>query len=133
MRPFDVLVVAHGGLAEAMIASATLICGQTERVRGVGLEPADSPESFAERVEAAIDTERPTLVLSDLYGGTPHNVVAAMARRHQLRSISGVNLGLLLEVLTTNEALDDALIERLLPIARDGILDSTAQLSLSKD
>lgn len=116
-----------------MLASAAMISGEMGRVQAVGLEPTDSPESFAERVEAAIDAGRPTLVLTDLYGGTPHNVVCAMARHHDVRCISGVNLGLLLEALTTTDALDDALVERLLPVARDGIVDSTGRLSLSRD
>ena len=133
MRPFDVLVVAHGGLAEALVASAAMIVGEVERVRFVGLEPADSPESFGERVEAAIDGERPTLILSDLFGGTPHNVACALARRHDVRCISGTNLGLLIEILTTTDALDDELVERLVPVARDGIVDVTSRLSLTRD
>ncbi len=133
MRPFTVLVVAHGGLAEAMVASAAMIVGEVERVRSVGLDPADSPESFAERVEAAIDPERPTLILSDLFGGTPHNVACALARHHEVRCISGLNLGLLIEILTTTDALDDELVERLVAVARDGIVDVTSRLSLMRD
>ena len=133
VRPFDVLVVSHGGLAEAMVAAAAMICGETERVRAVGLDPTDSPETFAERVEAAIDPRQPTLILSDLFGGTPHNVACALARRHEVRCIAGTNLGLLIEVLTTTDALDDQLVERLIPAARDGIVDVTSRLSLSRE
>jgi mannose/fructose/sorbose-specific phosphotransferase system IIA component len=133
VRPFDVLVVAHGGLAEAMIASATMICGETERVRAVGLDPTDSPETYAARVDAAIDPERPTLILSDLFGGTPHNVACALARRHEVRCISGTSLGLLIEVLKTTDALDDQLVERLVTVAREGIVDVTSRLSLTRD
>ena len=116
-----------------MIASASMICGEVERVRAVALDPADSPESFAARVEEAIDNDRPTLILSDLFGGTPHNVACALARRHAVRCISGTNLGLLIEVLTTTDALDDGLVERLVAVARDGIVDVTSRLSLTRD
>lgn len=129
MRPFDVLVVSHGDLADAMVASAVMICGEAEGVRCVGLRPTDSPETFAERVAAALDAERPTLILSDLYGGTPNNVVMTTARRRNgVRCISGVNLGLLMEAMTAGEELDDACVERFVTLAREGVLDVTSRV-----
>lgn len=129
MRPFDVLVVSHGDLAAAMVASAVMICGEHERVGWLGLLPADSPESFAERLRVAIDGDRPTLILSDLYGGTPNNVVMALARgRAGVRAISGANLGLLMEAMTADEPLDDPLVERLVTLAREGVLDVNSRV-----
>lgn len=128
MRPFDVLVVSHGNLAEAMVASACMICGEADGVGWIGLEPSDSPDSFAERLHAALSPQRPTLILSDLFGGTPNNVVMTAARRHDsVRCISGVNLGLLLEAITADEVLDDALVERLITLAREGVMDLTSR------
>ena len=132
MRSFDVLVVSHGGLADAMVAAASMICGETERVSALGLEPADSPESYAERLTVAIDVDRPTLILSDLYGGTPHNVACAVARG-PVRCISGINLGLLIEAITASEELDDPLVDRLISLAREGVVDVTSRLSLTRD
>lgn len=129
MRPFDVIVVSHGDLAEAMVASAVMICGPTEGVRSIGLQAADAPETFAERLDAALDADRPTLILSDLFGGTPNNVVMATARRYaSARCISGVNLGLLIEAMTTGDELDDALIDRLVTLAREGVMDVTSRV-----
>lgn len=127
------VVVSHGGLADAMIAAAFIICGKTDGVRAVGLDPADSPESFAERLGDAINDERPTLILTDLYGGTPHNVACATARQRAVRCISGVNLGLLIEAITTSEELDDQLVGRLVPLAREGVVDVMSRLTLSRD
>jgi len=124
VRPFDVLVVAHGDLAEAMVASAVMICGDTDGVRSVGLHAADSPETFTERVLEALIDDRPTLILSDLFGGTPNNVVMAVTRKREaVRGVSGVNLGLLIEAMTASEALDGALVERLVALAREGVMD----------
>lgn len=133
MRPFDVLVVSHGALADAMVAAAFMICGETDGVGAVGLAPDDSPETFAERLAAAIDERRPTLILSDLFGGTPHNVACATARRQGVHCISGANLGLLVEAITTSEELDDHLVDRLVSLAREGVVDVTGRLSLIRD
>lgn len=129
MRPFDVIVVSHGDLAEAMVASAFMICGKTDGVRTVGLQPTDSPETFSERLVAVLTDGHPTLILSDLYGGTPNNVVMAAARTHEMvRGVSGVNLGLVLEAMTADEDLDDELVDRLVTLAREGVLEVTSRV-----
>lgn len=134
MRPFDIVVVSHGGLADAMVAAASMICGDLERVIPVGLDPTDSPETFGERLSSAIDEGRSTLILSDLYGGTPHNVACVLAGRNAaVRCISGTNLGLLIEAISTSEELDDQLVDRLISLAREGVVDVTSRLSLSRD
>ena len=132
MRPFDVLIASHGPLAAAMVDAAGMICGAMPRVTAVGLAPHDSPESFLERVEQAIDAERPTLILTDLYGGTPHNVLCTLAKRRadQVRLIAGANLGLVIEAVTSDgEPLDDALVERLTALAREAVVDVSARLA----
>lgn len=129
MRQFDLLVASHGGLAAALLDAAAMICGPAERATAVGLDPTDTPEAYRDRLLAAITPGRPTLILTDLYGGTPQNVAVATARSAELRLISGVNLGLLIEALTADEPLGDALVERLVASARDSIVDLAALLA----
>ena len=120
MRRFGIVVAGHGALADGLVTAAGLITGSTEDVRAAGLAPDDSPESFAERLSAAIAIGQPTLVLTDLWGGTPHNVTIGL-RRPGVWSIAGVNLGLLVEAMTTSEPLTDALVARFVATAREGI------------
>lgn len=132
MRPFDVLIASHGPLAAALVDAAAMICGATPRVTAIGLAPDDSPETFLERVERAIDARRPTLILTDLYGGTPHNVLCTLARRRadQVHLIAGTNLGLVIEAVTSgDEPLDDALVERLTTLAREAVVDVSTRLA----
>ncbi len=131
MREFRVVVAAHGDLADALLATAELICGQLDDVHAVGLLPTDSPESYTERfLAAAGDPDRPLLVLTDLAGGTPHNV-ALLATRQLPRAslISGVNLAVLLEAATSVDALDGALVERLVASGREALVDASRQLA----
>ena len=81
MRTFRIVVAAHGELADAFVSAATLICGVLRDLRAVGLRPDDSPESFAERLAQALEGDGPVLILTDLVGGTPHNVAMTLARR----------------------------------------------------
>jgi mannose/fructose-specific phosphotransferase system component IIA len=132
MRPFRIVVAGHGDLADALVSSARLICGMVEDLHAVGLRPDDSPESFAERLQAVTATEGPLLILTDLVGGTPHNVALAASRRQPAAVlISGVNLAVLIEAATTTDALDTALVERLVSGGRGALADA-ASLAASR-
>ena len=128
MRAFRIVVAAHGDLATGLVSAAQLICGQIDDLAAVGLEPADSPESFAERLGAAApDTERPLLLLTDLVGGTPHNVAFALARRRPSAVlISGVNLAVLMEAATSTDALGADSQERLVALGRMALADAAS-------
>lgn len=131
MRPFEVVIAAHGPLAPAMLQAAEMICGAFEGAHAVGLEPDDTPEAFLERLSATLDPGHATLVLTDLYGGTPHNVACTLYRRgSEIRCIAGVNLGLVIEALTTHDPLDDALVDRLVASARDAVVDVSSRLAV---
>jgi len=131
VRPFEVLIASHGPLADGLLAAARMICGEVQGVSTLSLLPEDSPESFAARLRAALAPGRPTLILTDLYGGTPHNVACAVVGREpsELRCVAGVNLGMLIEAMTATEPLDDALVERLVISSREAIVDVSARLA----
>ena len=126
MRDFRILIAAHGDLAGALLATAELISGRLVDVHAIGLQPDDSPETYRERfVTAAGDPGLPLLVLTDLAGGTPHNVALAASRNLPLAHlISGVNLAVLIEAAMCDGALDGALVERLVASGREALVDA---------
>ena len=126
MREFRIVVAAHGDLADALLATAELICGPLDDVRAVGLRPDDSPETYAERFNAAVgDPDALTLILTDLSGGTPHNVALAATRRLPgALLISGINLAVLIEAATSDGALDGAFVDSLVASGREALVDA---------
>ena len=129
MRDFRIVVVGHGDLAGALLATAEMICGPIEDAHAVGLLASESPETFSERLlEAAGERGGRLLILTDLVGGTPHNVALA-ATRHLPRAllISGVNLAVLIEAAMSTDALDGESVERLVASGREA-LANTSQL-----
>jgi len=133
MPAFRIVVAAHGELASGLLSAARLICGDVDRVAAVGLEPEDSPESYAERLAAACGSaDEPVLVLTDLVGGTPHNVAMTIVRRRpSAHLVSGVNLAVLIEAATSMDALDDDAVERLVAAGRAALSDA-ASLAASR-
>ncbi len=101
------LFVSHGGLAQAMLESAEMICGPQEGVRTLGLFPGDSPDALREAVVQVLDqwSGQGVLVLTDIRSGTPFNTVASLMQSYPFRHISGVNLALLIEALMDRDGM----------------------------
>jgi len=131
MREFRIVVVGHGDLAGALVATAEMICGPLPDVHAVGLLPSDSPESFSERfLETAGDPAGRLLILTDLVGGTPHNVALAATRRlPRALLISGVNLAVLIEAAMSTDALDGESVERLVASGREALVSASQLLA----
>ena len=132
-RPFRVVVVSHGRLAASMLGSAKLICGRIPDSVAVCLKPDDTPESYGERLVAAIGTDgKPVLILADLQGGTPYNVSRVLSRNSlaagpEMALVCGVNLGMLLEAVTSLESIDSDSIADLVAASQASVVDATSR------
>jgi len=126
VRAFRIVIAGHGSLPAALLASTEMICGPLADIAAAGLEPHESPDTYAESLRAAIGhDDRRVLVLADLLGGTPFNVASAIARRSpRVVCVSGANLAMAVEAALVDGDLDDSLVERLLEAGRSGIVET---------
>jgi mannose/fructose/sorbose-specific phosphotransferase system IIA component len=126
VRAFRIVIAGHGTLPSALLSSTELICGPLADIVATELGPGDSPDTYAERLRAAIGQDgRRVLVLCDLLGGTPYNVASAIARRSsRIICVSGMNLGMAVEAALSQGDLTEQLVERLLAVGRDGIAET---------
>jgi len=108
----NIVVVSHGDLGDALIQATEMITGPTERLFSVPLLPDESPEGFGEKLATALqDIEgEETLVLIDLFGGTPYNIAARQVLKENIECVTGVNLPMLLELVMSR---DDATLAEL--------------------
>lgn len=107
-----VLVVSHGSLADGLRDAIEMILGgPQEGLATLALNPEEDPSALAARVDATligmgVDASGPAIVLADMFGASPANAaVSLLDRRPGLEVISGVNLGMALEVLMAREGL----------------------------
>lgn len=101
------VLVGHGGLPEAMRASAEMIVGECESLKTVCLEPGDGKEDL-ERKFAALDEFLSgcdgVRVIADLMGGSPCNVaLERFASDGRVSVVSGMNLAMVISAV-----MDDA-------------------------
>ena len=108
MTKLHILLLTHGDAGSALLRSSEMIVGRSEGIEALSLMPGMSVETFSEMVrEKLVADAAPALVLVDVFGGTPSNVAMALSRNHDIRCVSGLNLGMLVETLVMRESQDD--------------------------
>lgn len=99
----QIMVVTHGRFGVELVRSAELIVGKQEGIEAFGLEKKDNIKNFGEEIyhiiEDKISQGHEVIVLTDLFGGSPSNVILANLKRAKFRCITGVNLPMLIEAI----------------------------------
>lgn len=102
----NLILISHGAFAAGVREAAEMILGVQEKLAVFGLYPGDTVESFAEKLEQAIDEfgdPDNTLILSDLPSGTPSNTAMLMVMKRKVHALAGYNLPALMEILTLRD------------------------------
>ena len=116
----NIVIVSHADLGDALIRAAEMIAGSAEGLYSVPLLPEDSPETFGEKLETALQEikDQETLILIDLFGGTPYNVATRQVLKENVECVTGANLPMLLELMMSRD--DGSLAELAESIAQAG-------------
>lgn len=101
----QIVLVSHADLGEALIRAVEMIAGPQEGLHALSLTPSDRPEDFQGRFATLMDSlaGEEVLVLIDLMGGTPYNVVARQLFERPIECVTGANLPMLLELVFSRE------------------------------
>ena len=121
-----VLLVTHGEIGTALLTSASQILGGVPgQVATLSVWRQDDPDDLvlrARELMEQIDAGDGVLVLTDIFGATPGNVVSRLLDDGQVEGVSGVSLPMLLRVLTSrNGSLGDA-VSRALSGGAEGVV-----------
>ncbi|ACD22400.1 MULTISPECIES: PTS sugar transporter subunit IIA [Clostridium] len=134
-----ILLVTHGKFSEEIVKSAELIVGKQEKILTLGLQHGDSVEMLGDKVKESVKSLEDgdgVLVLVDLMGGSPYNVVALNSSKLldiNFRCITGVNLPMLLEAITMREIYNlDDLTDHCIEIGTTGIKELFKEMELLK-
>jgi len=126
-----ILILTHGNLGQALIESASMILGQLANVMALPLNVGDDPEVYRQRVEQVLSVmPEGSLVLVDLFGGTPFNSIVLAAQRKHALAVAGVNLSMLIEATIERQSLTgDELLEAAVKAGYDGIVNVTKTMT----
>ena len=104
-----ILVVTHGQLARELVTSAEMIVGEIPNVAPVSIGWHDDPDDAQEEIREGIErvqTGDGTVVLTDMFGGTPSNLSLAFLEKDRVEVVTGVNLPMLIKLVSLRSAGD---------------------------
>lgn len=97
-----VIVVSHGDFSKGLVNSIQMLVGEQEDLVAYSLYPEQTVDSLREELEEEIKKtkeEEDILFLTDLFHGSPFNVVVSLMRDYSFYHITGINLPLAVEVM----------------------------------
>ena len=93
------VLVTHGNLALEFISAMQHVVGKQEQVEAVCIGPEDDMEMRREEIlKKAGDSGSGTIVLTDMFGGTPSNLAISIMDRAPVEIIAGINLPMLIKL-----------------------------------
>lgn len=104
-----VVIVTHSELAKDFVVAAEAIVGKLDSFFPVCLRADESVESMTERIKAAIDEVshgHGTIILTDMFGGTPSNIALTFHEAGKVEVVMGVNLPMFLKLASLREGKD---------------------------
>ena len=121
-----VLIVSHGDIGTSLLTSASQILGEPPaQVATLSVWRADDIDDLvlrARELMEGLDSGDGVLVLTDIFGATPGNVVSRLLEDGRIEGVSGVSLPMLLRVLTGRNGSLAAAVKRALSGGTEGLV-----------
>ncbi|MCH4284101.1 MULTISPECIES: PTS sugar transporter subunit IIA [Bacillota] len=124
MKP-NLIITSHGNLASEILNSANMIVGDTSSIKTVCMAAEDGLEGTTKKMQEAIAScnHESIVILADLYGGTPFNVAVINAQKNDnIRVVSGLNLGMVIEYSVSQLEDVHALADYLCEVGKNGVI-----------
>ena len=121
-----IFLITHGTLGESLIQCCCHVLNKRPvQIAQLGVSAQDDPLDvlpLARNMLGWVDGGEGVLVLTDIYGATPSNIAAKLVMPGRIELVAGVNLPMLLRVLTYRERDMPTLVKRAVSGACDGVL-----------
>jgi len=102
------ILVTHGNLADEFVHAMEHVVGHQEAVATVCIGPSDDMERRRREIATAIkkvDTGAGTIILTDLFGGTPSNLAISLMKAGVVEVIAGINLPMLIRLAKARQCM----------------------------
>ena len=121
-----ILIIAHGGFGESLLECAKHVIGNEPRqVAYLAVTNQDDPDQLlpvAQNLVAKLNEGDGVLVLSDMYGATPCNIVSKLLVPGVVEGVAGVNMPMIVRTMTYRHESLMALVEKAVAGGREGVV-----------
>lgn len=102
-----IVIVTHSQLGDALIDAAGFIIGAPpQAVVAVSIDLNQNVDRLRQKIAAGlrqVRSDEGTLILTDMFGGTPSNLSYSFLEEGRVEVLSGVNLPMLIKAINTRE------------------------------
>jgi PTS system ascorbate-specific IIA component len=121
-----ILIITHGTLGDSLLECANHMLGKTPpQIASLAISSKDDPNSVIPKamdLVAKVNSGDGVLVLSDMYGATPCNIVTQILQAGVVEGVAGVNLPMLVRVMTYRHESLLVLVDKALSGGREGVV-----------
>ena len=122
----SILLITHGELGKSLIECATHVLGNKPLfLESLSIENDCTHESMFRQISERInllDQGDGVLILTDIFGATPCNIITKIIKPGKVSAIAGVNLSMLIRTISYRNESFDSLISKAIQGAQDGII-----------
>ncbi|HSF96519.1 MAG TPA: PTS sugar transporter subunit IIA [Thermohalobaculum sp.] len=96
-----IVIVAHGALAQALLAATEHVVGPQQNVHAVAIDPTDDLHARQAEINllvSQVNTGDGVVLITDMFGGTPSNLALGAISGSDIEVICGANLPLLVKL-----------------------------------
>jgi mannose PTS system EIIA component len=121
-----ILIVAHGAFGESLIATATHVLGQRPpKLEALSVGAGEEPQATLARARDAardLDEGDGVLLITDICGATPCNVVSQLIETKRVEVVTGASMPMLLRALTYRREPLAAVVAKALSGGTEGVM-----------
>ena len=121
-----ILLITHGELGKSLIECATHVLGDKPKfLDSLTIENDCAHDNTYKEISEKInllDQGKGVLILTDIFGATPCNIITKIIKPGKVNAIAGVNLSMLIRSISYRHESFDTLVAKAIEGAQDGII-----------
>jgi PTS system ascorbate-specific IIA component len=121
-----ILLITHGELGKSLIECATHVLGDKPKfLDSLTIENDFAHDNMYKEISEKInllDQGKGVLILTDIFGATPCNIITKIIKPGKVNAIAGVNLSMLIRSISYRHEPFNILIAKAMEGAQDGII-----------
>jgi len=122
-----ILLVTHGEIGKSLIDCAAHILGKSiNQLECIPIDPKSDLQECEKYIENEIknlDMGTGVLIMTDIYGATPSNILKKYSSRDNIEVITGLNLAMVIQAITSRDGSLSDTTNKCLESAEDGIIN----------
>jgi len=122
-----ILIVTHGDIGLSLLKSAAQILGKSfNNTNCISVESNHEIHTYKKTINSELlklNSGKGVLIMSDMYGATPTNILKELVVANKIEVLTGINLPMLMQALTNRDSELKKLISDCLKCGKDSVIN----------